>query len=381
MDKVLKKIERAKASLMLEYPYFGVLAASLKFSLNEDIESFLSDGDEYQYNGDYLNSLSVEEVALTLANAAMHKALSHKNRLSKRQNWLWQLATDYAVNSILVENGLKLPDRVNYDPRFEGMYAEEIYAVLKDEIRNEEYNDDEDNDTGFNESGKRKTKEEYKEEFLSKDENRPVQAVEADEEAFLENLYQKMESIGELPKGIERLFEKSEGGGIDWRSELYRYIQNHAKMDFSFYPPNMKYLYRGYALPALKSDTLKISIAIDTSASVREDLLGEFFRELELILESFPNYEIDLIEADLKVRRHRVFMSGEIIDRNFLGGGCTDFRAVFSYIEENIPDTKILIYFTDGMGIYPNKEPLFDTLWIMPAFKEVPFGDVLVMDN
>ena len=150
-----KKISRAKARLLVEQPYFGTLASRLELSQSDDIESFLSDGTQLAYNGEYLDSLGLDELGFVLSNAAMHAALAHDIRQKGRMNWLWQLATDYAINAMLVENGLAVPQKINYDQRFVGLYAEEIYAILKDEIQNEEFDDNEENETGFNEENKR----------------------------------------------------------------------------------------------------------------------------------------------------------------------------------------------------------------------------------
>ncbi len=363
---IFEKIEKAKAKLMIEYPYFGSLASVLRFKINEDIDSFLTDGDEYQYNDDYLKELSVDEVAFTLANAAMHKILSHGERKSERENWLWQLASDYAVNAVLVQNGFVLPDRANYDSRFDGMYAEEIYATLKSEILNEEYNDDENNDTGYNETSKKKREERYDKNLQNRDENLPQNPIEAefegDFEEILKSIHQKMKNQGEIPKGLERIVPEFFENSIDWRSELYRFINTHAKSDFSLYPPNSKYLYMGYALPSQRSELLKIAIAIDTSGSIDKKLLGRFFNELQNILKSFPNYEIDLIEADMKIHSHKVYLPGDFIEYKVTGGGGTDFRPVFEYVEKNLYDISLILYFTDGMGIYPDKEPFFDVV-------------------
>ena len=149
------KISQAKAKLLIEQPYLGTLASRLELNPNDDIELFLSDGTQLEYNDEYLNSLELDEIGFVLSNGAMHAALAHDLRQKGRMGWLWQLATDYAINAMLVENGLSVPERINYDPRFDGLYAEEIYATLKDEIRNEEFNNDESNETGFNEENKR----------------------------------------------------------------------------------------------------------------------------------------------------------------------------------------------------------------------------------
>jgi hypothetical protein len=44
------------------------------------------------------------------------------------------LASDYAINDLLVENGFMLPPMANYASRFEMLYAEQIYTILLGEL-------------------------------------------------------------------------------------------------------------------------------------------------------------------------------------------------------------------------------------------------------
>ncbi len=354
-----KKLEIAKAKLMLEHPYFGSIASSLKITTNEKIESFQSDGEKFEYNNEYLANLNVDELEFALANSAMHFALSHKERTSQREQWLWQLATDYTINSMLVKNNLFPPERINLDKRFDGLYAEEVYAILESEIDEKDYQESEEN------------RKEGKKEQVTPSEK------ENKDEDFLNQIHQKMKNQGELPKELKRVFPELFTDAIDWRTQLYRYLNIHAKEDYKFFPPNKKYIHQGIALPSLNSELLKIVVAIDTSGSIDTKLLASFFAHFQSICDSFNSYQIDLISCDAKIQEHRVFYPGDRIEYKTVGGGGTDFRPVFEYVDRYIFDANILIYFTDGLGTFPKTTPSYDTLWVMMAKNNVPFGEVL----
>jgi predicted metal-dependent peptidase len=351
----MNKIDKAKTKLMLENPYFGSIASMLKIEPNDHIESFSSDGEHYFYNDAYINELEIEEVGFTLANAAMHYALAHKQRGYARQDTLWQLATDYAINAMLVKNIPDYPPRINYQKRFDGMYAEEIYTILESETEHKE-----EDDTACSQKEQRQKQE-------------PMQ----DDSMFLDQLFEKIKQQGDLPKEFTILFDMIYSDVIDWRTELQRYLDRHAKEDYRFSPPNKKFLHLGYSLPALSSETLRITVAIDTSGSIDRSLLAQFFAELSSIMESFPNYEIELIEVDAKIQSHTTFYPGEPITYQVTGGGGTDFRVLFEYLSLHLPHTQAVIYFTDGHGTFPTKPPPYDTLWVMPQTLEVPFGKVI----
>ena len=383
-----QKIEKAKTRLVVRHPWFGLLASRLKTESSDEVEAFLSDGKVLQYNPDWLSAEPLETAEFMLANSVMHHVLAHENRQKGRQGWLWQLATDYAINGMLLQNGFKLPERVHYEERFAGKYAEEIYAALKEEIQNEEYGDDESAETGFNEQNKNRTKEQTPQEKEAKrpdDRPLPPMELEPDVEEMWANAMkealERAEKQGKTPGGLERVFHRELEPRVDWRSELYQAIARHHKNDYTFAKPAKKWIASGIYLPATHSEKLVVTVAIDTSGSVNDALLGLFVSELESILLSFPDAEVDLLLCDAKIQGVYRFVSGEILDFVLKGGGGTDFRPVFDHIEKELPQTSLLIYFTDAQGSFPDEEPHYDVLWVMPEDAEVPFGRKVLIEN
>jgi len=350
------KITKAKSKLMLENPYFGTLVSHLEFEQNSNIASVSNQVDKFLYNDEYFEVLSVDEVVTHLANSAMHQALFHTNRGENRVGSIWNLASDYAINDLLIENGFTLPPLANYSSRFDKLYAEEIYAILLGEI-------------DLDEQEEEIEPEPPKEELISSE----------DYELILEQITNKLQKQGDLPKGIDRFIKTTKEAQISWRDELYRYVNTHAKSDYRMFPPSKKHLYRGIALPSIYGEELKIVVAVDTSASIDEQLLEIFLTELYEIMQIFPNYIIEFIEADAKIQNIRRLTPLERLETTLKGGGGTDFRPIFEYIENLYEDFKFLIYFTDGMGEFPRYKPTIDTLWVMPKSKDivVPFGEVL----
>ncbi len=394
-----EKIAKAKAKLMLEHPYIGSIATVLKLDDNKETLTFNSDGVSLKYNDEYFEKAPLDEIEFALANGAMHAVLKHTKRRHDRVGRIWQAATDLAVNSMLVKNDFILPPYVYYDERFEGMYAEEIYDILKDEMIYNQTLDDAEAptpDDAQSEEGKENQKQSQEQNSQSRTENtqtsppaeqfsleeiskEEMETLQEELKEYFEQIFQKFNRQGELPKGMEILVPEYFSHKIHWRELLYRYIAEFAKSTYSFMPPNMKYLYRGICLPSLSSDLLRIVIAIDTSGSVDESLLGAFLSEVDGIMQSYGNYEIDLITADAKVQSHKVFLPGEMLDYTVSGGGGTDFRPVFEYIDREIDYPTLLLYFTDGMGTFPQSEPHYHVMWVMPEDKEVPFGEVLLL--
>ena len=376
-----EKISQAKAKLLVDYPYFGTLASKLELVTNDDIEAFISNGVKLEYNSDYLNELEIKELEFIFANGAMHSSLAHDKRRNNRSGWLWQMATDMAINDMLVENGMTLPYGAQYRKRFAGMYAEEIYAELKADILREEdnleYEADDADDVEPNSEKKnqnetpQRTEEQLQEEILQE------QLLAEEAISLLESEFKR----GEAPKTIDRFFKLEYEGKIDWRDELKLALDRYFRDDYTLLPPSKKLLYTGIYLPSTVSQTFRLVIVVDSSGSVDEALLNVFLSEVNFLMALISNYQIEILVCDDKVHSHKTFYSGDALDVELRGGGGTDYRPAFEYIEENFDDTKLVLYFTDLEGKYPRERPNYEVKWITSKIGEIPFGELIELLN
>ena len=362
MNQIQERISKVKSTLIIEQPYFGSIASYLKPVLNEDIKTFQSTPSSFLYNDEYISSLSNEELAFILTNSAMHQAFGHSSRINGRMTWLWTLASDYAINSLLVNNGLEMPEHINYDMRFDDMSAEAIYSTLENEIDDDKHTPEQISQISF---------EHHKDEEIDDEENL---------QDMSEQLLNKAKLQGDLPLGIEILVPKLFEGKITWEDELYDVIEQAVKFDYRLFPANKRYLSLGVALPALSGTKVKIVIAIDSSGSIDGSLLSKFLAEVESIMNTFENFEIDLLIADAKVQEHHILYPGDELSYTIKGGGGTNFENTFIYIDENIEDINLLLYFTDGFGKFPDNEATFETVWILTNEElNIPFGRIILL--
>lgn len=119
-------------------------------------------------------------------------------------------------------------------------------------------------------------------------------------------------------------------------------------------------------------------IAIDTSGSVQGEIVQDFLQKTVDVLRSTGSFtrmvDILLIQCDAEIQSMERITDmdqlEELIPRLVLRGfGGTDFRPVFDYIDRRIREGKIeipdgLLYFTDGVGTYPEKAPEYKTAFI-----------------
>lgn len=372
MTKIDEKISRAKAKLLVNYPLFGSLASKLEVIQNDDIQSFKSNGIKLEYNSDFLDSLESAEMEFVFANGAMHASLSHEARRNGRSGWLWQLATDYAINDMLVENGLERPLQAHYSKRFSRLYAEEIYAQLKEDISRDELEYEADNIDDLQDAASKNQESN----IFQKDEYLNEQLFEEFAKAKLEEEIKN----GEMPIFIDRFFKIASEGKIEWRNELKAALDRFHKDDYTLLPPSKKFLHLGIYLPSCISQRFKLVVAVDSSGSVDEKLLSEFLSELNFLMNTISNYQIDLLVCDDKIHSHATFYSGDILEVDLKGGGGTDFRPVFEFIERELEDVKLLLYFTDLDGTFPKDEPNYEVRWIAPKKIDTPFGAIIMIE-
>ena len=157
---------------------------------------------------------------------------------------------------------------------------------------------------------------------------------------------------------------------------------NDDEYDYIFYTYGLE-LYGDMPLvePLEYKETQRIRdfvIAIDTSESCRGDLVRKFVEHTFDIMKKSEDYahkvNIHVVQCDAKVQADTKITDLRDVDGlmdSFMirGLGGTDFRPVFAYVTQlrdrgELPDMKGLIYFTDGLGQFPDKAPDYDTAFV-----------------
>ncbi len=128
----------------------------------------------------------------------------------------------------------------------------------------------------------------------------------------------------------------------------------------------------------------ELVIAIDTSASCKDRLVQQFLNETGAILKNqesfFHRVHIRILECDNQIQKDIRITELEEMEKYadqfaVQGGYGTDFRPVFSYVEElrkrgELRNLKGLMYFTDGFGTYPTKPTDYDTVFVFYGDEE-----------
>ncbi len=208
--------------------------------------------------------------------------------------------------------------------------------------------------------------------------------IETDLETFHKEEGDQMPALVQSLQSLHR--EKYSYGTF-----LKKFMKNGEKLKISdedfdtiFYTYGLK-LYKN--LPLIEpleyqemNNIRELVIAIDTSGSCQGEVVQNFLQKTWNIFRQrenfFTHFRIHIIQCDMLIRDVAEITSMAQFDRYIetletKGLGGTDFRPVFTYVQEQLDShvfTKLggLLYFTDGDGVYPKQKPSFMTAFLFP---------------
>ena len=262
-----RRIQKARTALVLDHPFFGALLFRLKDCECRSIQTMATDGVALYYNPDFVETLNAATLAGTLAHEVMHPALHHQVRRSGRDPKRWNMACDYAINPLLVDAGLNLPEGVLLDNRFRGMSAEQIYNVLDSEAAQDSGSEDEEGELGADKSNAEESPASEANEPSAPmtqggigqvlDAPAPDKETPAIEEQVREwNIAVNQATTiakhaGKIPAGLNRTLEGASEAAVNWRELLRRFWSESIPADYSWMRPNRRHIWTGLYLRRL----------------------------------------------------------------------------------------------------------------------------------
>jgi predicted metal-dependent peptidase len=184
-----------------------------------------------------------------------------------------------------------------------------------------------------------------------------------------------------LPADVTRNLEAAQAAGVDWRELLRRAWSETIPADYSWTRPNRRHIWAGLYLPGVTSEGVgEIAIAVDCSGSVNARQLGLFEAEIRSILGGQQPRLVHVLYFDAEVHKVDTYQAGQPIILAPLGGGGTDFRPCFRWLEERAITPQTLIFLTDLCGTFPGDVPPYPVLWASTETRPVPFGQIVPME-
>ena len=390
--KVEELLAQDRQKLLMKMPFVGALLMRLDLVpvRDERLSTAATDGDRIYVDIEFYMKLKSEERLFVLAHEAWHCALIHFMRRQNRDKERFNIAADLEIHFILTDEGLKPPFVLPHDPDWKGLSAEEIYERLPKMAGKPAPGEQVENGKesanikgrgpgqGFDkhlEKGDRGGSDEETESGKGRDADYSPEVKPGAEERCRERLTAAVQQYertkGTLPAGIAGLVQAVLKPEIDWKELLAQFVTNCYGGSRRWLPPARRHVWKGLYLQSQRTERLRAIVAIDTSGSTSGDL-PKFFSELVALLNSFGSYELTVIQCDAAVGKVETFDDCNLLDPDreweVTGGGGTDFRPVFDYIDEHSElAPNLLIFFTDGYGGYPERPPPYPVMWLLTS--------------
>ncbi|WP_066636746.1 vWA domain-containing protein [Desulfolucanica intricata] len=378
------KLTRAKIRMLLENPFFGTLVMYLPVVPDFSVTRTDTNGELLFYNPQWINSLSEEESAAVVCHTVLHCALGHLWRRSFRKPERWDAACDYVVNLVLEEAGYKLPAGLFSNKLYRGKSAEEVYSILSEKESAEQLGGVSLSRSCNNgEIGNGSSGGEGEDEGDLFDQHEHWEDITGGPGARSEELQrlwtervtravQIARSRGDLPGALERLVGELLRPEKDWRQILAEFLVR-LRADYSWLPPDRRLIPYNILVPDLGEEEERLEdivVAVDTSGSVENAHLQRFLSEVRGIISSFYTINSHLVFCDSKIQSwHNLINFTDVIPT---GGGGTDTRPVFDEIIKRGINPSALVYYTDGITIYPTFEPPYPVLWVLTKEHTTP---------
>lgn len=322
----------------------------------------------------------------------MHCLLRHMYLHTQVQRAEWDLACDIAVEVIASGLGFPAQRELQQKPVLEELKqkvkhltAEKIYRYYREqnlspgqirEIRKHFRVDDHGlwyQEDGFDPVGSGQAQQEWAQ--ISRHVQGDLQTFSRNRGEEATNLLQNLGAVNREKYDYAAFLRKFAA-----RQEVMKIDDD--EFDYIFYTYGLK-LYEKMPLvePLEYKQIQKIRefvIAIDTSGSVPGELVQAFVQKTYNILQSAESFSskvnIHIIQCDQQIQEDVKITSCTEFDdylenMTLKGFGGTDFRPVFTHVEQlrrkhEFANLKGLIYFTDGLGTYPERKPDYDVAFI-----------------
>ena len=392
-----ERLVTARIGLLLRHSFFGNLATRLTLiNADEWCATAATDGQKFYYNSRFIMMLKPKEVEFLVAHEVLHVVYDHMGRRDNRDPQIWNIADDYCVNADLKRH--KIGQFITtvpclYEQKYDGKAAEEVYddlmknvkKISMDDLIDQLLDDHMDGDDGEGDgeeidgSGKSKGRPQLSDEEKERIRQEVKQAII--------NASSTAEA-GSLPAGVERLIRQATDPVMPWRELIQTNLTSAIRTDYSWMRPSRRGWHMDAIMPGMTpGEEIDVVVAIDMSGSISNKQAQAFLGEIGGMMDAFDGYKVHVFCFDTEVYNPQDFNSENMdgIDTyEPMGGGGTDFDAIFEYLKKvgNVP--KRLICFTDG---YPcgswGDADYCDTTWVIHGDKNPnpPFGTYAIYDE
>lgn len=436
-EEAMYEMKILKNRLIIQHPFFGILASQLVVKVTKTDDPFIrTAATDYQtvyFNPAFMLGLNQDHRLFVYAHEIGHIILMSKERMGTRDPKIWNFATDYAINALLLDAGFSMPTIANldaasrkrleelraqgfktpsddapmclYDAKYDGWTAEAIYNDLLEksdsEISNLQTLDQHifsgmgDKGEGDKEGGEGNT---------GIGGGPGVGQGYGQVEDHIRNLWKdritqaamQSRQAGTLPAGMERYLADLHEAKINWRQFIRAKFTSSRASDYEWNPPDLEMFGQGVTLPQINvQDCLRAAAIIDASGSVTDEDMVDIMSEIVGVARQFSAYELLVFSFDGEVHNPVMFTEqDDVAEYKVRGGGGTLFKSAFDYLDGKTPiegetnsfKPDVVLFFTDGYpcdGWQEEFADKYDVVWFItvPDDVKAPWGTTVKYDR
>ena len=124
------KLIKAKIELMTRSAFISTIALSAKHTITTSIPTAAVHKIHIMYNPQFIEKLSILQLAGVIAHECWHIAFQHSARRGERNFLIWNAAADYVINYLLTQAGFQLPENCLLNSKYDENWSTD--AVYED---------------------------------------------------------------------------------------------------------------------------------------------------------------------------------------------------------------------------------------------------------
>jgi predicted metal-dependent peptidase len=359
---VKARLERAHVQIMRDpqWRFLCGLMLMSAYQISDEVPTARTNGKTITYGSKFVMKLSDTQLRGLILHETFHvmyRQLVVWRKLYERNADLANQACDHVINLQILAAGEELPPNPCADKRFAGMDAGEVFRLLEQQQQS---------GGGGSKSGPGTSTPNGKSGGKPIDDHdwqgaQEMSKPEQEElKAQIDRALRQGKFIGQKVGNVPRTLTDLLAPQVDWRAVLAEFVKTaRAGRDYSTWRrPARRHLHADLYLPSTVADSVdSIAIGVDTSGSIGQRELNVFMSEIQGIVKATSMHRMDLMYWDAAVARHEVYEGnevGEFVHRTKpAGGGGTDVRAMFSYMQDKHIEPTCTVVLTDGYTPWP----------------------------
>lgn len=386
-----QRIIKARSKIM-RHPTFMAISPVLMigdWSVRDDIQTAATNGRDVLYGRKFIDGCDDKLLNFVILHEYFHVMLQHMTtwaKITKDDPQLSNIAQDMVINLMLKDmdpmgDFLTVWEHAYCDPQYKGLDTGEVYRRLRSQSppQGQQFDEHQPGEAGPGEDPQPGDGD-------GEGGMKPLSAAEAAEvkQAVDDALRQGALMAGKMGAGMHRDISSLLEPVVPWQDVLRDWLTTTAKgNDLSTWSrPARRWLGQDLYLPSRYTESVdRIVIGIDTSGSIGDEDLRRALSEVAAACETVSPQFVDVIYWDAEVAAHEVYEGERVRDIATVtkpkGGGGTDVREMFDYIERRGLNPQAVIVFTDGYTPWP-KTLSHPTLWcISTKGLRAPVGETL----